>query len=136
MERKQLIAVLIVIIVIGAAGAYLLMTPSDPNNHQTQEVEVVGSYVMAEGDFDCVDVFFRYASYSLMHDALWAHIDVDGKKYAKEYGYTYHSRDRVYLKFIVHLGNGTICDPYELSIARGYVYDFYIDNILITVYYK
>lgn len=136
MEKNQLVAIIIIIVVIGAAGAYLLMTPSDTDDYQTQEIEIVGSYVMAEGDFDCVDVFFQYASYSLMYDALWAHIDVDGKKYVKEYGYSYHSRNGVYLKFIVHLTNNTVCDPYELTIAVGHVYRFYIDDVLITVYYK
>jgi hypothetical protein len=134
MERNQLIAIVIVIIVIGAAGAYILMGPDD---YQTQETEIVDSYVMAEGDFDCVDVFFQYERNGIVHDSLWAHIDVDGKKYAKEYdGYTYHDRNRIYLKFIVHLANDTICDPYETTIARSYVYDFYIDDVLITVYYK
>jgi hypothetical protein len=137
MEENQLVAIIIVIVIIGAAGAYLLMIPSNTDDYQTQEIEIVGSYVMAEGDFDCVDVFFQYASNSLVHDALWAHIDVDGKKYAKEYGgYTYHSRNKVYLKFIVHLANDTVCDAYEITIAVGHVYSFYINDVLITVYYK
>lgn len=137
MEDKQLLALGIVLCVIGgASAAWIMLPPSDTDNYQTQQLEITDSYVMAEGDFECVDVFFQPTTEGIRVDSLWAHITVDGKKYTQYDKYNYEWNRRIYLKFLIHYENNTISDPYEISIATDYVYDFYVDEVLITVYYK
>ena len=81
MEENQLIAIVIVVIIIGAVGAYILITPSDID-YQTQQSEIVDNYVIAEGEFDFIDLYtwgeFEGSDYFRFH----AHIVDEGTKYA------------------------------------------------------
>lgn len=112
-EKKAVIAVCIVVIIIGAIGGYILTLP-DVENDDTREMyqEPLGdvlSYVMATGTFDSIDVYTYGEDGGSFYYKLHAHINVsdvaytikdpvvDSSDYENVYGYATFSRISLYI---------------------------------------
>jgi len=142
MRKRELIAVIMIIVIIGAVGAYILISmPSGADNYQTQSVEIIDSYVMAEGEFDFIDLYTWGETSGSDHFRFHAHIIDEGIKYeinAPRYDSTDSSRNGQIFRISLWIDkNGTFTE-HRFMVIMDITYDLEFRGvgiqILITEY--
>ena len=138
MEKNQLIAVVVIVIVIGGAGAYLLLQPAGDEYDPPLPSEPVtptgdSAYVIATGEFDCIDVYSYYQSDADEVYTHHAHIEYSGEKYAMGRTYDESFGDSGVNKLHVFMFNGTMHDR-QFILDSFRVYNFELFGIQFEFY--